>query len=123
MFVKIDKTYWPVVAIRFEKQPENDEEFDQFLQDIKNLYNTKEPVWLIFETVGIGLKPIYISKMVKFMIEINQLTREFMQKCAIVITREKIQTLVNLIIRLARPPGEIKCFSDFEQGWSWLVSR
>lgn len=123
MFVKIDKSCWPVVAIRFEEHPKDEQEFDQFLNSIEELYSKEEPIWFIFETVGIGLNPKYISKMIKFMNENDNLTKQFMQKCAVIVSKDSVRIVINFILTVAKPSGDIQCFSDFDKGWSWLISN
>ena len=122
-FAEFDQTYRPLIAIQFNGAPRSEEEFNQFLQKLIDLYIPHERIRLLFDATRLGIVgATYIRDMINFMLseDIIGYTQTYLERCALVIPNQTVQNVVNMILAVASPPVEINCLAGFDEGFLWL---
>lgn len=122
-FATFNTQHWPYIEVKFGARPESDEEFDQYLQDLRSLYSRKEPFCIYFDASDMGGLPLkYVWRQLDFMKENETMTILFMQKAAIVVTNDIVRGFVDLLFRFKPVAAPIRLFSDNVEAWRWTIS-
>lgn len=107
-----DTTYFPYVFVDLGPSLD-DEGFEDFTEQWKNLYKEHKDFYLIFETSEVGwVNPKYAWKMANFIKELKQQQnaldgKEFLQHSYIFYKSWYIKSLIELIFYLQPPIAEV----------------
>lgn len=123
-FFSMSDNEWPLARIIFNRNPENYEEFEEFLEVCRNnLYTNKRGRFylLVDPSELTTLNPVYIYKIVNFMREMEPLTKEYMIELGLLVKSPIIRTIVDCIISLKTPVVPWNIFSYQYEMDNWIL--
>lgn len=113
MWAKYDYSNQPIIKVLFDKNIEDEADFNQFLKEWVNLYEEKKDFYFILDTRNVGLiKMKYVHKMVKFIKKMKEFEYQYLQKSIVIVDNTIIRYLLNIIFNLTKPLATVHIVSD-----------
>lgn len=113
MWAKYDYSTRPIIKVLFDKNIEDEADFNQFLKEWVNLYEEKKDFYFILDTRNVGLiKMKYVHKMVKFIKKMKEFEYQYLQKSIVIVDNTIIRYLLNIIFNLTKPLATVHIVSD-----------
>ena len=104
MWATFNDTGYPIVEVHMEGTIESDEEFEQFLQEWRDLYIRERDFVFIFDTRKVGMVSMkYAFRMASFIKELKELDRQYLKRSAIIVGNWWVKILLKLIFVLQSP--------------------
>tara|TARA_X000000950_G_C13638440_1_gene546542 strand:+ start:294 stop:737 length:444 start_codon:yes stop_codon:yes gene_type:complete len=108
MFANFDNTDFPYIKVKMSGVPENDNDFQNFLNQWLELYNNQKDFTFIFDTLDVGLPHIkYSIKMSQFIKNLKKKEYQYLQKSIILINSNKIKHMLDFIFLLQPPVAPV----------------
>ena len=113
MFAEFDYKLFPIVIVKFNKDIDNEEDFNNFLIRWLQLYkNCKEFIFL-FDTTDVGVPPIkYCFRMSSFIKNLRKQKIQYLKKSIIIVKNKKVLRLLNIIFYLQPPVAPVYLTMD-----------
>lgn len=129
-FFYVDQNHWPVVVITIKGSPENDYDMKHFLESWQNLYvecmKKEEKYKLIFDARESGSIQIkYLQVLGEWLSRMKEMTENWMDRTAIIVSSPVIQVLVQVVFRIYNPVRPFKVFKNdnLEESMKWVSSE
>jgi len=104
MWATFNDTGYPIVEVHMEGTIESDEEFEQFLQEWRDLYIRERDFVFIFDTRKVGMVSMkYAFRMASFIKELKELDKQYLKRSAIIVGNWWVKILLKLIFVLQSP--------------------
>lgn len=104
MFAKFDRSNFPIVKVVMNGGPENDTDFDNFLNEWTKLYDEQNDFIFVFDTKNVRNPPLkYSIKMSQFIKNLRKKEYQYLQKSIILINSNKVKWMLDFIF-LIQPP-------------------
>ncbi len=102
------------VYVRFSNQSPTNEMIDKYLSEIEDVYNQKRKFIVLYDAsdISIMIGPAQLYRQVAFMQKKDAETREYLLRCAIVITSPFVKALLDGVFALKSPACELKIFNN-----------
>ena len=98
MFAEFDYEKLPIVRVTFNGRIQNASEFDDFINNWRELYNKQENFIFIFDTRNMGMMGTkYCFKMTAFIKELKKRPVQYLQRSIIIVGNRWIRFLLWLI--------------------------
>jgi hypothetical protein len=108
MWAKYDYSKFPIVNVSFNSNIKDEEEFKLFLKEWLELYKKQKDFTFVFDTTNVGLINIsYCFKLKKFIGELKQLPKQYLQKSIIIVSNKYIKHLLNIIFKITKPIAKV----------------
>ncbi len=104
-WANFDTTNFPVVNVKFKRNINNDQEFDQFIKEWLELYERKEDFVFNFDTTEVGYVSIrYCYKMATFIKNLKKdYPIQYLKESTIQVSNIYIKGLLKFIFYLQEP--------------------
>lgn len=129
-FYYFDKRRWPIVILTIENTPTSVEDMNEFLSSWQELYTdsmlTNKKYKLLFDTRKSGqVAIIYLRMLANWLIKVQELTINWMDKTAIIVSRPLIKTLIQLVFTIYKAVRPFRIFhgEELEEAIIWLESN
>ena len=104
MFAEFDRSNFPIVKVVMNGEPENDTEFENFLNEWTKLYDEQNGFTFVFDTKNVRNPPLkYSIKMSQFIKNLRRREYQYLQKSIILINSNKVKWMLDFIF-LIQPP-------------------
>jgi hypothetical protein len=104
MFAEFDSSNFPIVKVVMNGEPENDEDFQNFLNEWTKLYDEQNDFSFVFDTKNVRNPPLkYSIKMSQFIKNLRKKEYQYLQKSIILINSNKVKWMLDFIF-LIQPP-------------------
>ena len=104
MWAEFDYSSFPIVNVVMDGIIENDEEFEDFLDKWRKLYDKKMYFTFIFDTRKVGwVNPKYAYKMTNFISELKNRDKQYLKGSSIIVDSIWIKTLFMIIFSIQSP--------------------
>lgn len=108
MFADFDNSNFPYIKVKMNGIPENDTDFQRFLNQWLKLYDEGKDFTFIFDTLNVGLPHIkYSIKMSQFIKQLKKREYQYLQKSIILINSNKIKYMLDFIFLLQPPVAPV----------------
>lgn len=127
MIFGYEKKEWPLCILTAEGKPSSEEEFRNLLNGWSELYTQSKETGQKFKFLidvrgvnGVDLK--YMVMMGKFLLNSKELTEEWMDRTAVLVSNKNIKMLIKFVFTLYKPVRPFKVFNEAEKSLQWLVN-
>lgn len=125
MFFQLKPQKNGIIRLRYVSKPESMEEFEVYLNALKDLYTPKKPFSLLIDTRELSgfLSWKYLKRQADFMGESEPLARKYLHRLALVVTSPLVKTLIQTIFLIKAPVTPTETFHDDHFAETWAVTR
>ena len=113
MWATYDDSNFPIVNVKMDGVPENNEDFQNFL-DTWNSYNSnnlnpnKTPYIFVFDTTEVGMVNMkYAIKMTSFIKELKRQENQYLKGSVIIVKNKYIKFLLKFIFFMQKPVADV----------------
>ena len=104
MFADFDRSNFPIVKVFMNGDPENMDDFQNFLNEWTKLYDEQNDFIFVFDTKNVRNPPLkYSIKMSQFIKNLRKREYQYLQKSIILIDSNKVKWMLDFIF-LIQPP-------------------
>ncbi|MAU37720.1 MAG: hypothetical protein CMD14_10205 [Flavobacteriales bacterium] len=97
-----------IVNVKLNKNIENNEDFNTFLNKWRELYQNKKDFIFIFDTSNVGFIPIkYSIQMSLFIKKLRKEKHQYLQKSIIYVNNNIVKRMLDFIFMLQPPVAEV----------------
>ena len=108
MWATYDYTHFPLINVSFNENINSDDEFEDFLNEWKLLYENKKNFEFIFDTKNCGyINPKYCFSMSYFIKKLKKEKIQYLKKSTIYVYHKFIWYLLKLIFVIERPVAPV----------------
>ena len=108
MWATYDYTHFPLINVKFNENINSDEEFGDFLNEWKLLYENEENFEFIFDTKNCGyINPKYCFSMSYFIKKLKKEKKQYLRKSTIYVYHKFIWYLLKLIFAIETPVAPV----------------
>ena len=116
MWATFDESESPNIKVSLIGTPENDEDFDLFLNKWISLQKQQKNFSLIFDTTQVGwVNPKYAFKMVKFIRYLKTFEKQYLKKSIILVKDNYTLFLLKLIFIIQTPVAPVFIVKEKEE--------
>ena len=124
LYADIDKSKFPLVTVTFTGVSSTDENFEEYLQGLKSLYDSKTDLAIIFDARHANLPSIKHQKQqAKWLSQNEELLRTFCKGTAYVITSIAVRAILKMIFSITAQPVPYRIFSNMDGAESWVRKK
>lgn len=123
-YATIDDSNFPEVLVTFTGAKATDENFPQYMQEVKDQYERQERLAIIFDATGAttpGMK--YQKQQADWLRENEQLMKDYCRGTAYVIPNPIIRTVLKGIFAFQKQPVPYNIVKSLEEARSWVASQ
>ena len=108
-----DKTFFPLVIIKFKDTIESDEELQNFEKIWLDLYEDKKEFIFLFDTSELGYVNVqYCYKLKKVIDKIRSQEYHYLRKSIIIVSNVYIKHLLTLIFNITKPVATVYIYNS-----------
>ncbi|MFT6477446.1 MAG: hypothetical protein ACJAZY_001683 [Spirosomataceae bacterium] len=123
LYATFDRSEFPVISIHFTGEKETKENFQLYLDELRNNYERKEEFALIFELTNAPIPNVkYQLKQAAWMKENENLIKRYCRGVAYVIPGALMRNVLKFIFTVQQNPVEFKVFSTYAESQAWAKS-
>ena len=116
MWATFDYSQNPIIKVYLNGTPENEKDFDHFLQSWLELQKSKKNFTLTFDTTNVGwVNPKYAFKMTKFIRYLKTFETQYLQKSIILVKDNYTLFLLKLIFLIQTPVAPVYLVKEKEE--------
>ena len=116
MFAEFNETNFPFVQVKLVGKPQDENDFNLFINKWKELYNNNKDFIFIFDTINVNNPPLkYSLKMSQFIKQLRKNDYQYLKKSIILINSNKIKHMLEFIF-LIQPPVAPVYIYNIENG-------
>ena len=116
MFAEFNETNFPFVQVKLVGKPQDENDFNLFINKWKELYNNNKDFIFIFDTINVSNPPLkYSLKMSQFIKQLRKNDYQYLKKSIILINSNKIKHMLEFIF-LIQPPVAPVYIYNIENG-------
>jgi hypothetical protein len=120
LYATFDRTQLPIITITFTGEKETKENFELYLQELGNNYDSKEKFALVFELSKAPIPNVsYQLKQATWMKEHENLIQTYCLGVAYVIPSAVIRNVLKFVFSVQKNPVQFKVFSTYPEGEKW----
>ena len=115
MWAEYNYSPFPIVEVHMKGTIKNDEEFEDFLNQWRQLYQRKTGFSFIFDTREVGyVKMKYALKMANFIKELKKENKQYLKRSAIITGNWWTRLLLKMIFTLQTPVAPVEYHSSID---------
>lgn len=123
-YALIKREEFPVVVVKFTGHKATDENFAQYLEELKVLYAKKEKLAIIFDASNAVFPGIKYQKMQgDWLKENEQMMKDYCAGTAYVITNTIIRGVLKTIFKFQKQPVPYYICSDYVEANNWVSQK
>ena len=126
MFASFDYSSYDsdsIVKVTFAKNVANDNDFNAFLLEWKQLYSNKKNFTFVFDTKQVGFIHIkYSIQMTKFIKQLKKQPYQYLQKSIILVQNNIVKRMLDFIFTI-QPPVAVVYLTSNEQHIDMLLNN
>jgi cAMP phosphodiesterase len=120
-YAEIDSSEFPIIKVVFTGEAATQENFPDYLQKLKDNYNSRESIAIIFDATKAVLPGITYQKMqAKWLKENEQLMKDYCIGTAYVIPNRIIRNVLSAIFAFQKQPVEYLVCKDLMEAEAWV---
>jgi hypothetical protein len=120
-FAVFDVKTWPIVTVTLEGEPQDSEEFEDYLSGFDLLYEKKRNFSLLIDATNIGtVQPFYVIRQAFHMHQKETETKKYVKKVALIITNDFAVKLLNTLFAMRKPVCKTEIFKNTREAKEWL---
>jgi hypothetical protein len=109
------------VFVRFSGTNCCDVSVDMYLAKMAHVYENKHPFVVLYDATMVGKIPMtLINKQALFMRKYDNQTRDYLKRCAIILTSEWARMTLKLLFTLKPPACPLETFPNIYRAKEWL---
>ena len=116
MFATFDYTLYEsdsIVKVKFANNVTNDEDFNAFVQEWKNIYALQRDFIFVFDTKQVGFIHIkYSIQMTKFIKKLKKEPHQYLQKSIILVQNNIVKRMLDFIFAIQPPVAPVYLTSN-----------
>lgn len=113
MFAKFIYTSFPIVIVKFSRDIENTEDFDDFLKKWIELYENKKDFIFVFDATQVGYPSVkYCIRMSMFIKKLRKEKIHYLKKSIIIVKNNRVKNLLNFTFYLQPPVATVYLTKD-----------
>ena len=113
MFAKFIYTSFPIVIVKFSRDIENTEDFDEFLKKWIELYENKKDFIFVFDATQVGYPSVkYCVRMSMFIKKLRKEKIHYLKKSIIIVKNNRVKNLLNFTFYLQPPVATVYLTKD-----------
>jgi hypothetical protein len=94
---------------------------DNYLKTMSEVYDKQQPFVVIYDATEVGRIPLtLINKQAAFMRKYDHVTKEYLVRCAVVLTSEWARSSLKMLFTLKPPACPLRTFATIDEGKEWL---
>ena len=104
MWAEYNYASYPIVEVNMKGVIKSEQEFEDFLNNWRDLYREKRDFVFIFDTREVGwVNPRYSFKMASFISELKKQDKQYLKRSSIIVDSLWIKSLLRLIFAIQSP--------------------
>ena len=113
MFAKFIYTSFPIVIVKFSRDIENTEDFDDFLKKWIELYENKKDFIFVFDATQVGYPSVkYCIRMSMFIKKLRKEKIHYLKNSIIIVKNNRVKNLLNFTFYLQPPVATVYLTKD-----------
>lgn len=110
------------VLVRFDGTSCCDLGVDSYLKSMSKVYEKEQPFVVIYDATTIGRIPMtLVNKQASFMRKYDHITKNYLLRCAVVLTSEWARKSLKLLFMLKPPACTLKTFCKIDEAKAWIT--
>lgn len=123
-YADVEKSRFPLVVITFTGADSTDENFDQYLADMKAIYESGEKLAIIFDARSAPLPSLkQQQRQASWLQRNNQILKDQCLGTAYVITKGTTRMVLRMIFSIAPQPVPHKVCSNMDDAEEWTLGQ
>jgi methyltransferase-like protein len=123
-YAEVDSTDFPIIKLIFTGEAANTENFQLYLNELKQNYSSKQPIAIVFDATKAVLPGIKYQKMqAQWLKDNEQLMKDFCAGTAYVIPNRIIRNVLSAIFALQKQPVPYQICSHRSEAEDWVNSQ
>lgn len=123
-YASIDDSSFPIVTIKFTGEGADDQNFQQYLDDVRVLYDRKERLALIFDARHASLPGLKYQKMqAQWLKDYESLMQSYCAGTAYIIKNPLIRSVLKAIFSFQKQPVPYSVLASQEEAEAWAQKR
>jgi hypothetical protein len=119
-YATIDESAFPIVTIRFTGQGADDQNFQEYLDNVRALYDREERLALIFDARQASLPGLKYQKMqAQWLKEYESLMQAYCAGTAYIIKNPLIRSVLKAIFSFQKQPVPYSVLASQEEAEAW----
>ncbi|QNL20438.1 STAS/SEC14 domain-containing protein [Hyphobacterium sp. CCMP332] len=120
-YVSFDRSQYPLIKMTFTGEAANDESFAAYLKGLKDNYNRKEKIALLFDASNAGLPSLkYQKQMAGWMKDNNALIKKYCIGIAYIVPQTMIRGALKMIFKFFNNPVPFEVCENEQAAIAWL---
>jgi hypothetical protein len=120
-YAEIDSSEFPIIKVVFTGEAATQENFPVYLQQLKDNYNSRESIAIIFDATKAVLPGITYQKMqAKWLKEHEQLMKDYCKGTAYVLPNRIIRNVLSAIFAFQKQPVDYLVCKDLSEAEAWV---
>ena len=123
-YAEIETHLFPIIQVRFTGEKATEENFGQYLQEVKESYNLRDRVALIFDAKQASLPGIAHQKMqAQWLKENEKMMIDYCAGTAYIISNSLIRGVLKAIFAFQKQPVPYRICSTMEEAKAWVKQQ
>lgn len=126
-FFKIDLRVWPKVKVTFDGLPRSEDDYNQLITDLTDLYTRKQKFTLLFDTRNMNMPPLqYVKGLARWIKENRENAKMYLEKSAVLMVHPAVRVFLKTLITLSPPASPLKVCTTLRECvdyLGWLGNR
>jgi hypothetical protein len=123
-YTNIDASRFPLVTIIFTGVPSTDENFEQYLTEMKALYDSGEKLAIIFDASNAALPSLkHQQRQASWLKKNDEMLKKQCLGTAYVITSGAIRVVLRMIFAITPQPVLHKICSNIDDAEEWALAQ
>jgi hypothetical protein len=123
-YATIDESTFPIVTVRFTGEGADDQNFQQYLDDVRALYDREERLALVFDARHASLPALKYQKMQAQWLKKNEaLMQSYCAGTAYIIKNPIIRSVLRAIFSFQQQPVPYAVLGSREEAEAWVEER
>jgi len=123
-YAEVDSTAFPIIRVVFTGEAANSENFPLYLNEVKQSYQSKQTIAIIFDATKATLPGVRYQKMqANWLKENEQLMKDFCAGTAYVIPNRVIRNVLSAIFAFQKQPVAFKVCRDNAEAENWVKGQ
>lgn len=123
-YADFDTSDFPVVLVRFTGVASTDQNFQEYLDKLKDIYLRKEPFSIVFDAINAALPSLRHQKMQAYWLRDNkELVETYCKGTAYIILKPTTRAILKLIFAIYPQPVPYKIVVTEKDGRNWAMAQ
>lgn len=122
-YAKVDASNLPLVLVKFTGEKSTDENFDQYLADLAEIYDDRESLSIVFDaSKAVMPKLSHQKKQALWISQHWKMIQTYCKATAYVIPNLAVRSVLKMIFSFQHQPVPYKVFSNYEEAKAWICN-